>query len=176
LVAVVGPAGRFDVLHLVAGVAPGVVLGGAGQVLGEAGQRRLRGIAVAGGGAVTQGDGGAPRQVIVGIAGQADGAVLQQRGRPVEGVIAGRDVERGGFRPGGAGARPRLAKTCGAIQLRLLTPYRLRLTAFRWRSGFSGWEEIGRRRWGSAARDRLDDHSTDAPPGVGTSYRVQSPV
>ncbi|WP_416183010.1 hypothetical protein, partial [Methylicorpusculum sp.] len=58
----------------------------------------------AGGGAVTQGDGGAPRQVIVGVAGQADRAVLQQRGRPVEGVIAGRDVERGGFRPGGAGA------------------------------------------------------------------------
>ncbi|MDZ4150284.1 hypothetical protein, partial [Methylicorpusculum sp.] len=36
-------------------------------------------------------------------AGQADRAVLQQRGRPVEGVVAGRDVERG-FRPGGAGA------------------------------------------------------------------------
>jgi hypothetical protein len=104
LVAVVGPAGRFDVLHLVAGVAPGVVLGGAGQVLGQAGQGRLSVVAVAGGGAVTQGDGGAPRQVIVGIAGQADGAVLQQRGRPVQGVIAGRNVERGGFRPGGAGA------------------------------------------------------------------------
>ena len=37
LVAVVRPAGRLDVLHLVAGVAPGVVLGGAGQVLGQAG-------------------------------------------------------------------------------------------------------------------------------------------
>jgi hypothetical protein len=38
LVAVVGLVGRFYVLHLVAGVAPGVVLGGASQVLGEAGQ------------------------------------------------------------------------------------------------------------------------------------------
>ncbi|MDZ4097809.1 MAG: hypothetical protein U1E13_03805 [Methylophilaceae bacterium] len=89
-------------MHLVAGVAPGVVLGGAGPGVGQAGQRRLGVVAVAGGGAVTQGDGGAPRQVIVGVAGQADRAVLQQRGRPVQGVIAGRDVERG-FRPGGAG-------------------------------------------------------------------------
>jgi hypothetical protein len=70
LVAVVSPAGGFDVLHLVTGVAPGVVLSGAGQVLGEAGQRRLGVVAVAGGGAVTQGDGGAPRQVVVGVAGR----------------------------------------------------------------------------------------------------------
>ena len=104
LVAVVGPAGRLDVLHLVAGVAPCVVLGGAGQVLGETGQRRLGVVTVAGGGTVTQGDGGTPRQVVVGIAGQADGAVLQQSGRPVEGVVAGGDVECGGFRPSGAGA------------------------------------------------------------------------
>jgi hypothetical protein len=91
-------------LHLVAGVAPGVVLSGAGQVLGQAGQGRLAVVAVAGAGAVTQGDGGAPRQVVVGIADQANGAVLQQSGRPVEGVVAGCDVERGRFRPGGAGA------------------------------------------------------------------------
>jgi len=95
LVAVVSPAGRFDVLHLVAGVAPGVVLGGAGQVLGQAGQRRLGVVTVAG---------GTPRQVVVGIAGQADGAILQQGGRPVQGIVAGGNVERGGFRPGGAGA------------------------------------------------------------------------
>ncbi|MDZ4057903.1 MAG: hypothetical protein U1D69_13280, partial [Polynucleobacter sp.] len=111
----------------VAGVAPGVVLGGAGQVLGEAGQGRLRGIAVAGGGAVTQGDGGAPRQVVVGVAGQADRAVLQQGGRPVEGVVAGRDVERGGFRPGGAGVScvgTRLAPlpTYGLCKTQDLTP------------------------------------------------------
>ncbi|MDZ4057868.1 MAG: hypothetical protein U0989_03575, partial [Azonexus sp.] len=80
------------------------VLGGAGQVLGQAGQRRLAGIAVAGGGAVTQGDGGAPRQVVVGVAGQVGNTQFLDRGRPVEGVIGRGDVERGGFRPGGAGA------------------------------------------------------------------------
>ncbi|MDZ4150524.1 hypothetical protein [Methylicorpusculum sp.] len=39
-------------MHLVAGIAPGVVLDGTGQVLGETGQRRLGVVAVAGGGAV----------------------------------------------------------------------------------------------------------------------------
>jgi hypothetical protein len=43
-------------LHLVAGVAPGVVLSGAGQVLGQAGQGRLAVVAGdgAGAGAVTK--------------------------------------------------------------------------------------------------------------------------
>ncbi|MDZ4150441.1 hypothetical protein, partial [Methylicorpusculum sp.] len=54
----------------------------------------------AGGGAVTQGDGGAPRQVIVGI--------------------AGRDVERGGFRPGGAGV------SCVGTRLAPLPTYGLK--------------------------------------------------
>jgi len=118
LVAVVGPAGRFDVLHLVAGVAPGVVLGGAGQVLGQAGQRRLGVVTGDGGGAVTQGDGGAPRQVVVGV--------------------AGRDW-----------------LTCGAIRRCLLTPYRLRLTALR-----------------GAADQTAVGVANDAPPTVGTSYRI----
>jgi len=44
--------------------------------------------------------------------------------------------------------------------------------------GFSEWEEIGRRRWGSAAWDCLNDHSTEAPDGsilFGAPYRVVLP-
>ncbi|MDO9164302.1 MAG: hypothetical protein Q8N35_16530 [Methylococcaceae bacterium] len=53
-IGVVGPGGGFDVLDLVAGVGPGVVLDGTGQVLGEVGERRLGVISVAGSGAVTK--------------------------------------------------------------------------------------------------------------------------
>ena len=103
LVAVVSPAVSFDVLGLVAGISPGIVLGGAGQVLREAGQGGLGVVAIAGGGAVAQGDGGPPRQVVVGVAGQGGDAVFQDRGRTVQGIIGLADVERGGFRPGSAG-------------------------------------------------------------------------
>jgi hypothetical protein len=70
--------------------------------LGEAGQRRLSVVAGDSGGAVTQGDRGAPRQVVVSVAGQVGDTQFLDRGRPVEGVIGRGDVERGGFRPGGA--------------------------------------------------------------------------
>lgn len=99
LVAVVGPALPCDFLHLVARVGIGLVLCGAGEVVCEGGQCTLRAVGIAGGGTVTQGHCGTPAEVIVGVGGQVDRAGFLDRGRTVERIERGRDVERG-LRPG----------------------------------------------------------------------------
>ena len=56
-----------DFTDLVAGVGVADVLGAAAEVVGQAAQVAPVVIAVAGAGAVAQGDGGAPAQVVIGV-------------------------------------------------------------------------------------------------------------
>lgn len=76
LVAVVGPALPCDFLHLVARVGIRLILCSAGEVVCEGGQCTLRAVAIAGGGAVTQGHCGTPAEVIVGVGGQVVFGIL----------------------------------------------------------------------------------------------------
>jgi hypothetical protein len=83
LVQVVVPSALDDLLGLVAGVAVVDVLGGASQVMRQAGQAALGAVGVAGTGAIAQGDEFAPGQVVVGVASQVDAAVFMQDERAV---------------------------------------------------------------------------------------------
>ena len=64
----VGPGALGDLLGLVAGIGVVDVLAGTCQVMRQAREAALVAVAVAGGGAVAQGDVGAPGQVIVDVA------------------------------------------------------------------------------------------------------------
>jgi hypothetical protein len=80
-------AGEVAGLVVVVGVAQ--VGFAAGQVVREAAELALGGVAVAGGGAVAAGDEAAPGEVIPGVAGQQGGAGVFDVDRAVECVVAG---------------------------------------------------------------------------------------